>query len=176
VRLRSRAGEADLPIFHWWLKSLAGEDASLADRHRAYVEIPCAKPEDLPLIAPVDRSLPRLTKVRYDTLHRHLRAHLPELRDLGEHFPSPERFAELGFQNLSFTLVGGGRMLIIHGPTKHGLHALWLTSAGFEKSAFWPCDAFPAPILRVNDAGDRIEVVLSRDQKAAMLELLWWGP
>jgi hypothetical protein len=179
VRLRSRAGQAELPIFHWWLKSLAGEGATLADRHRAYVEIPCARPEDLPVIAPADRALPRLAKVRYDTLHRHLRAHLPELRDLGEHFPSPERFAELGFQHLSFALVGGGRMLVIHGPTKHGLHAFWLTLAGFEKSAFWPCDPFPAPILRVNDDSGRIEVVLSRDHQkagAAMFELLWWGP
>jgi hypothetical protein len=185
VRLRSRAGEADLPVFHWWLKSIADADedaphASLADRYRAYVEIPCARPEDLPIIAPADRALPRLGKVRYDTFHKYLRAHLPELRDVGEHFPSPERFADYGFEHLSFTLVGEGRMLVVHGPTKHGLHAFWFTKEGFEKAAFWPSDPFPAPLLRVRrgheEHEERVEIVLSRDEKPIALELLWWGP
>jgi hypothetical protein len=183
VRLRSRAGEAELPVFHWWLKACAqpGEapHASLADRYRAHVEVPCARPEDLPIIAPPDRTLPRLSKIRYDVFYKYLKAHLPELRDVGEAFPSPERFAELRFEHLDFALLGRGRMLLVHGPTKHGLHAFWLTKEGFEKAAFWPCDAFPAPLLRVRhtDAGEeRLEVILSRDGKQLVFELLWWGP
>ena len=184
VHLVSRAGEADLPVFHWWLKSLAdpsgdATQASLADRYRAYVEVPCARPEELPVIAPPERSLPKLTKtVRYDVLYKYLKAHLPELKDLGEAFPSPERFADYAFESLSLELVGGGRMLVMHGPTKQGLHAFWLTKEGFEKAAFWPCDAFPAPILRVKGEGaeQKIEVLISRDGTPSVIELLWWGP
>ena len=175
VRLSSRAGDAELAVFHWWLKSLAGEGGTLADRYRAHVEVPRARPEELPVIAPEDRKLPRLAKVRYDAFYKYIRANLPELRDVGEHFPSPERFEELGFKSLSFLLVGGGRMLVVHGPTAHGLHALWLTKEGFEKAAFWPCDAFPEPILRKKD-DTRLEVVLSQDGALRAFELLWWGP
>jgi hypothetical protein len=72
-------------------------------------------------------------------------------------------------------------MLIVHGPTKHGLHAFWLTRAGFEKSAFWPADAFPAPLLRPKDQhlpldAQKVEVVLSKDGAPVAIELLWWGP
>ncbi len=186
VRLRSRAGEADLPIFHWWLKSLASPEGdlphtTLADRYRAYVEVPCATPESLPILAPPDRALPKLSKgIRYDVLYKYLKAHLPELRDVGEAFPSPERFAAYEFEQLSFSLVGGGRMLVIHGHSKQGLHAFWLTKEGFEKSAFWPCDAFPAPLLRVKPKTDseeeKLEIVLSQDGTARAFELLWWGP
>lgn len=180
VRLVSRAGDASLPVFHWWLKALAdptpdAPHATLADRYRAFVEVPCARPEDLPVIAPEDRSLPRLGKVRYDAFYKYLRAHIPELRDVGEHFPSPERFSDLQFDHLTFTLVGGGRMLVIAGPNKDGLHAFWLTKSGFEKSAFWPCDSFPAPMLR-KKGDDKLEVILSRDGKSVTTELLWWGP
>jgi hypothetical protein len=176
VRLRSRAGEAQLPVFHWWLRSLADEaTATLADRYRAYVEVANAPPETLAPIAPEDRRLPKLEKVRYDTLFKYLRANLPELRFLGDDFPSPERLDELAFKSLSFLLVGGGRMLIIHGPNANGLHAFWLGREGFEKSAFWPCDAFPEPILRKK--GDKLEVILSRDGRTpSSFELLWWGP
>lgn len=195
VHLVSRAGEADLPVFNWWLNALAalsggvgtGEAesaddvrsrASLADRYRAYVEVPCARPEDLPVIAPPDRELPKLAKVRYDAFYKYLRARIPELRDVGDAFPSPERFADLDFKSLSFALVGEGRMLVISGPTAHGLHVFWLTKAGFEKSAFWPCDAFPAPVVRVKGDGpdQRIEVILSKDSAPAVIEMLWWGP
>lgn len=179
VRLRSRAGEAELPIFHWWLKSLADDaPASLADRYRAHVEVPTARPEDLPVIAPPDRKLPKLAKVRYDVLYKYLRANLPELRDVGEHFPSPERLDELAFESLSFFLVGGGRMLLLAGRGKEGLHAFWLTKSGFEKAAFWPCDAFPAPVVRTKGEGEdqKLEVVLSRDGTPLSFELLWWGP
>lgn len=185
IRLVSRAGEAELPIFHWWLKSLADADesistqASLADRYRTWVEVPCAKPEELPVIAPPDRELPKIAKnLRYDVLYKYIKAHLPELKDVGEAFPSPERFADYELASLSFDLVGGGRMLLLHGPTKHGLHAFWLTKLGFEKGAFWPCDSFPAPMLRVKGEGleQKIEVILSRDGKQSVVELLWWGP
>ena len=149
VQLRSRAGEAELAVFHWWLKTLADEDldrgVTLADRYRAHVENPTANPESLPIIAPADRRLPRLVKPRYDTLHKWLKAHLPELRDVGEHFPSPERFEELAFTSLDFVLVGEGRMLLLAGANAHGLHLFWLTTSGFEKSAFFPCDSFPEP-------------------------------
>ena len=78
-------------------------------------------------------------------LYKWTKAHLPELRDLGEHFPSPERFEELAFAWLEFTLVGEGRMLLMAGANAHGLHLFWLTTAGFEKSAFFPGDSFPEP-------------------------------
>ena len=175
VRLSSDAGIGDLTIFHWLLKSLADEaPATLADRYRANVEVPRGKPEDLPIIAPPDRRLPKLAKPRYSSFYQYLKAHIPEVRDVGEDFPSAERFEELGLTSLSFTLVGGGRMLVVAGPSKAGLHAFWLTAQGFVKSAFWPCDSFPEPILRAKD--DKIEVVLSMDTAMQSFELLWWGP
>jgi hypothetical protein len=180
VTLESRAGLCDLAIFQWWLKSLS--DASLdghpgaltlADRYRTHVEIPSARPEDLPVFA-VPRPLPRLAKVRYDTLYKHLRAHLPELRDVGEHFPSPERFEAYGFDALEFELLGGGRMLLLHGAGKAGLHLFWLGPAGFEKAAFFPADPFPAPLVRT--VGEKIIVFAQIEGKSAVHEMLWWGP
>jgi hypothetical protein len=176
VRLQSRAGEADLAVFHWWLKSLAcdPQGATLADRYRAHVEMPCARPEELPVLAPPDRALPRLKSPRYDTLHKYLRAHLPELRDLGEHFPPAERFEAFALQWLDFFLVGGGRMLLLAGASPQGLHLFWLTPAGFEKSAFYPCDALPGPVVRVE--GERVVAMTSAAGKARVQEMLWWGP
>jgi len=181
VHLASRSGEGELPIFHWWLKSLSDDafepgGSSLADRYRAHVEIPCMRPEELPVLVPPDRNLPRLKRPRYDAFYKYLRAHLPELADVGEDFPSPERFAELRFEHLGFLPVGGGRMIVVHGANEHGLHAYWLGKAGFEKSAFWPCDKFPEPILRFAAGTDRLEVHLSLDGKPSSFELLWWGP
>jgi len=71
-------------------------------------------------------------------------------------------------------LVGGGRMLVMWGPSATGLHAFWLTKEGFTKAAFWPCDAFPEPIVRPKD--DKLEVILAKDEKQQAFELLWWGP
>jgi hypothetical protein len=180
VTLESRAGRGDLAVFQWWLKSLtdaslSGEPGALtlADRYRTHVEIPCARPEELPPIA-APRPLPRLAKVRYDTLHKHLRAHLPELRDLGEHFPSPERFDAYGFAALDFHLLGAGRMLLIAGTNAEGVHLFWLGLAGFEKGAFFPADAFPAPIVRVD--GEKLLVLTQVNGKSATHEMLWWGP
>src|SRR6185369_4681082 len=113
VRLTSPAGTGDLAVFQWWLKALSDDEIDkdrLVDRYRTHVEVPTVDPGVLPLIAPPDRRLPRLAKVRYDLLYKHLRAHLPELRDVGADFPSPERFEEMGFQWLDFLLLGEGRM------------------------------------------------------------------
>jgi hypothetical protein len=177
VRLRSRAGEGDLAVFHWWLKSLA-DDAfdgpSLADRYRAHVEVPCAKAEELPIVVATARSLPRLKKPRYDLLYKYLRAHLPELRDLGADFPSAERFEAYGFRWMDFLVLGGGRMVLLAGASAGGLHLFWLSAAGFEKGAFFGCDAFPDPVVRAE--GERV-VVMTREAGAEQVhEMLWWGP
>jgi hypothetical protein len=186
VRLRSRAGEADLALFHWWLKSLADDAlvqagpaapalaATLADRYRAHVEVPCARPEDLPVLVTEVRPLPRLKQPRYDRLHKYLRAHLPELRDLGTDFPTAERFEAYGFRWMDFHVLGGGRMVLCAGASPHGLHLFWLSAAGFEKSAFFECDAFPDPLVRV--AGDHVVTVTQEAGTARMHEMLWWGP
>jgi hypothetical protein len=176
VRLASRAGEADLAVFHWWLKALADEaPVSLGDRYRALVEVPCLRVEDLPRVFPEGRKLPRIAKdVRYDVLHKYLRAHLPELRDLGADFPSPERFAEYRFKWLDFDVLGGGRMLLVHGHNEHGAHLFWVGAGGFEKAAFYACDAFPEHVVKV--AGDTLSLVTSVGGKPAVHEMLWWGP
>jgi hypothetical protein len=178
VHLRSRAGEADLAVLQWWVKTLSDESfdrgITLADRYRAYVENPCATPESLPILAPPDRRLPRLAKPSYDMLHKYLRAHLPEMRDLGEHFPSPERWADFAFSWVDFALVGEGRMLVMSAPNAHGLHLIWLTSSGFDKSVFHPCDSFPEPQVRLDERS--IRAILSVDGKTVVHETLWWGP
>ncbi len=177
VRLESRAGVGDLALFQWWLKALSDDEIDeprLGDRYRVHVELPTAKPEELPPLAPGARRLPRLAKVRYDALHRHLRAHLPELRDLGDHFPSPERFAELGFHWLDFRLIGGGRMLLMHGPTNGGVHLLWLDATGFSASAFFPADALPEH--RIEEDGDKLALIVPVLASEQRHEMLWWGP
>jgi len=174
VRLKSRAGEADLAVFHWWLKSLADDaEATLADRYRAHVEVPCARPEELPRIAP-SRTLPRIAKPRYDVFYKYIKAHLPELRDLGEHFPTPERFEAYRFKWLELALVGDGRMLVVHGPSEGGVAMFWLTAAGFEKSAFWAADSFPEHRVKID--GEKIAVILGVGGKVVTHEMLWWGP
>jgi hypothetical protein len=176
VRLRSRAGEGDLAVFHWWLKSLAdaGQGTTLADRYRAHVEVPCARPEDLPAFVAEGRALPRLKQPRYDLLYKYVRAHVPELRDLGDDFPSPERFEAYAFRWMDALVLGGGRMLLLAGASPHGLHLVWLTAAGFEKSAFFACDAFPDPIVRAD--GERVVVIASEGDATRTHEMLWWGP
>jgi len=183
VRQRSRAGEADLAVFHWWLKSLADDalagtepalGATLADRYRAHVEVPCANAEDLPVMVGGARPLPRLEQPRYDRLGKYLRAHLPELRELGADFPTPERFEAYAFRWMDFHVLGGGRMVLCAGASPSGLHLFWLSAAGFEKSAFFACEAFPDPLVRIEQ--DRI-VTMTRESGAARVhEMLWWGP
>jgi hypothetical protein len=174
VKLSSRAGDAELAVFHWWLKALA-DDAphTLADRYRTLVEVPCAPVDELPIIAADARPLPRLKKPRYDLLYKYLRAHVPELRDVGADFPSPERIEDYRFAWLDFALVGGGRMLVMAGLAEGGLAAFWLTKSGFEKSAFIPCDAFPEPKMELD--GEKLRFVLSVEGKVVAREMLWWG-
>jgi hypothetical protein len=176
VRLRSRAGVADLAIFHWWLKSLSddAQGTTLADRYRAHVEVPCARPEELPVLFHGDRSLPRLREPRYDRLHKYLRAHLPEMRELGNDFPSPDRLESFSLRWLDFHAVGGGRMVLMAGAGKRGLHLFWLSAMGLEKGVFFLCDTFPDPVVRVVAA--RI-IVLAREAGLERThEMLWWGP
>ena len=178
VALSSRAGDAELSILSWLLRALADDEigrGTLGERYRRYVEVPCAEPLALAPFLPEGRALPRLKRPRYDTLHRYLKAHLPELRDVGEHFPSPERFVELDFEWLDFVVLGGGRMLLMHGPASSGVHLLWLDASGFVKSAYHPSDAFPAHVVKVLD-GDRIALIRSLLGKELRDEMLWWGP
>jgi hypothetical protein len=177
VRLRSPAGEGDLTVFHWWLKSLADDEqnTTLADRYRAHVEVPCAGLGALPVfVGGPARALPRLKEPRYDSLHKYLRAHLPEVRDLGRDFPSPERFEAFSLRWLDFHVVGGGRMVILAGASPQGLHLFWMSAAGFDKTVFLPCDAMPGPIVRVD--GERIVAMTSEAGAARIHEMLWWGP
>jgi len=176
VRLDSSAGTADLAVFHWWLKALSDEEIDkgrLVDRYRAHVEVPTFDASKLAPMAPADRRLPRLAKVRYDLLYKHLRAHLPELRDVGKDFPSPERFEEMGFKWLDFALLGDGRMLLLHGPTDRGVHLFWLDATGFTKSAYYPADSFPEH--RVERDGDKVRVIVAIQGKVQVHEMLWWG-
>jgi hypothetical protein len=180
VRLKSRAGDADLAIFHWWLKSLADdtlaleEGARLSDRYRAHVEVPCARADDLPVVVRSTRSLPRLKEPTYDLLHKYLRAHLAEIRDLGRDFPTAERFAAYGFRWVDFVVVGDGRLVLMACASPHGLHLIWLGAGGFEKGAFFACDTFPDPVVRLQ--GERITVMTSEGGNARVHEMLWWGP
>jgi hypothetical protein len=176
VRLVSRAGEADLAVFHWWLKSLAddAQGATLADRYRTHVEVPCARPEELPVLVSAPRSLPRLKKPSYHALHQYVRAHLPELRDLGVDFPTAERFDAFGLKWVEAHVLGGGRMVLFAAASGEGLHLFWLTGAGFDKAVFIPCDAFPEPIVRAND--ERIVALTSEAGATRTHEMLWWGP
>jgi hypothetical protein len=177
VRLQSRAGDAELGVLSWWLRALCDEGlddahAGLAERYRAYVEVPTLAPETLtPIASP--RALPRLTKVRYDTFVKYLKAHLPELRDVGRDFPSPERFEDYRFAWLDFTLVGGGRMLVVSGFGEGGLHAFWLDASGFAKSALFAADAVPEPVCV---DGDKLAFVVSLGGETHVHEVLWWGP
>ncbi len=145
-RAHLERGDGDLAVFHWWLKALSDDEIGkdrLVDRYRTNVEVPTFDASKLAPIAPADRRLPRLTKVRYDLLYKHLRAHLPELRDVGEDFPSPERFEDYGFQWLDFKLVGEGRMLLFYGAAESGLHLIWMDAEGFAKSAYYPPTSSP---------------------------------
>lgn len=176
VRLESKAGTADLAVFQWWLKALSDDEIGkgrLLDRYRTHVEVPTFDASALRPIAPPDRRLPRLSKVRYDLLYKHLRAHLPELRSVGDDFPSPERFEEYKFTSLDFLLLGEGRMLLMWGATKDGVHLFWLDEHGFQKSAFFPADSFPAPMVK--QEGDKLRVLLSLGGKQEVYEMLWWG-
>ncbi len=173
VRLQSRAGIGDLAVFHWWLKSLADPNVTLFDRYRAQVLVPTDAPERLPVIATPGRKFPRLEKTPYHMLHQYLKANLPELRGVGEHFPSAERWEDYHFKWVGFSLLGEGRMLLIHGQNATGAHLFWLTAQGFEKATFFPCDAFPDHRLEVE--GDTLRVHYRNSGQDVAHEMLWWG-
>jgi hypothetical protein len=175
VRLTSPAGESELAIFHWWLKSLSDAEVdrhTLADRYRAHVE-ESFRPESLVPIVAEPRRVPRLAKVRYDTLHKHLRAHLPEMKDLGEHFPSSERFAELGFRYLDFSWLGGTRMLLMHGVGAKGVHLFWLDASGFVKAAYYPAD--PGAEHAIEVEGETVVVRVVVQGRRVDHGMMWWG-
>lgn len=178
VRLRSARGVGDLPLFHWWLKALADLDAgrpTLFDRYRTHVEVPTVDAGAIPVIADPGRRLPRLHKVRYDTLHQHLRAHLPELKTVGDDFPSAARLDELALTRLDFTLVGEGRVLVVHGASRVGIHLFWLDLGGFRSAAFVPTEG--SPIYTLAQEGDMLRLAFASDGgDSSVLEWLWWGP
>jgi hypothetical protein len=177
VRLASPLGEADLAVFHWWLKSLSDSEIdrhTLGDRYRAHVEQPKLRPDSLVPILPAPRPIPRLAKVRYDTLHKHLLAHLPEVRDLGADFPSAERLADLRFRHLDFTWLGGTRMLLVHGPAEQGIHLFWLDEGGFAKAAYYPVEAGSSYEVRLD--GDVLVVTTITGDQRAEHAMMWWGP
>lgn len=180
VHLRSAAGDGDLPVFHWWLKSLSTAvlqspaGARLADRYRAHVEVPSLRSEALPVIVSGERNLPRLSKPSYARLHKYMCAHLPEVRALGDDFPSAERFSAFALKWIDFYVVGGGRNVLLSGASAQGLHLFWLGAGGFEKSAFVAGDPTPDPIVRVHDG--RITATISEGGRPRVREMLWWGP
>jgi hypothetical protein len=181
VTLESRAGKGDLSPFAWWLKSLADAEidrGGLGIRYRAHVERVTARPEDLPPIVRerADRRLPPLRAVRYDLLHKWLVTHLPELRDLGRDFPSAEQLDDIGFLSLEFLLLAGGRLLLMHGRGKAGLHLLWLDYSGFSHALFFPADpGTPHSVTLDPEQRDKLVVRFERDHVPIEHELLYWG-
>lgn len=189
VRLDSPMGTSEIAPFAWLLRSLSDdglEKITLADRYRAHVEVPFEDADAWPVIAPPERRLPRLARVRYDTLFQHLKAHLPELDDFGPDFPSPPRFAELGLTSLDLLLVGGGRALVLYGagreigPGKRGLHLFWMTRSGFSKSAYYEIDVGPEAYRvtagRASNGVETVVVTLLTGGRTVEHEVLWWGP
>jgi hypothetical protein len=184
VFLVSKAGEAELSPFSWWIRSLGDEAfldaaeatplATLGDRYRQYVENAVFDGANLPVWLPTDRRLPKLAKVRYDLMYKHLKAHLPELKDLGADFPSPERFEGYGFKFLHLNVVGDGRMALFHGLGEGGYHLFWVGKNGFEKAAFYPCEAFPEP--KLEEDGEQIRLLVAHDGKTLRHEFFFWGP
>lgn len=181
VELTSKAGTAELAPFSWWLRAMADDEigkGTLADRYRTHVEEPTLDAESWPVFIDPDKRLPRLSRPRYDLLVKYLETHLPELRDLGEHFPSPQRFEELAFKWLEPRVVGGGRAIVLHGPGEKGVHLFWLTKAGFTKAMFFEADEVPEHQVRARRAENGTETVVvmaSREGRAFEQEVLWWG-
>jgi hypothetical protein len=181
VELSSVAGVAELAPLAWWLRSLSDDDVekvTLGDRYRTHVEEPTLDAAAWPVFVPTERRLPRLSRPTYDTLVKYLHAHLPEVGDLGEHFPSPERFVELGFRWIEMLAVGGGRAVLMHGPADRGVHLFWVTKAGFTKAVYVEADAAPEHRVRVEvgAAVERVVLEVSRGGALVRDEMLWWGP
>ncbi len=178
VTLQSRAGRADLAPFHWWLRALSDAEidkGGLSSRYRQYVERPTVDALALPKLVRErpDRALPPLRTVRYDLLHKYLRAHLPELVDLGRDFPSPEELHALGLLELELMVLGEGRMVLMHGRGKRGLHLFWLDHQGFSQAAYFP--ATPGDPHSIEQRGDILIVRFRAGGTDQTHEILWWG-
>ena len=65
-------------------------------------------------------------------------------------------------------------MVLLAGASPAGAHLFWMTAPGFDKSAFFPGDAFPEPVIRV--ASDRIVVLTREGSETRTHEMLWTGP
>lgn len=135
--------------FHWLLKSLADDavdEVALAARWRIHVVMHDLDLDGAPVIAPAKR-LPTLKRPTYDLLVKYLRQHLPELRDVGEGFPSPAEFTAKAYEGLSFERLHGGRVVALHGlvPAEGDrppvVEVSWLTARGFDHADTIPCDA-----------------------------------
>jgi hypothetical protein len=146
VRRRTRGAVAP---FHWVLKSLGDDEVgreTLAWRWRVHVAMASADPSAWPVIAPVSR-LPALKEPTYDLLVKYLHQHLPEVRDVGESFPSPAAFTARRYARLGFESFHGGRVLALHGQcspseeTPSAVEVMWLTAQGYDHADVVPCDA-----------------------------------
>ena len=147
-----RHGGAVSP-FHWLLKSLADDaidDAPLSVRWNVHITMDDVSPDSLPVIAKT-RTLPPLKAPTYDLLVKYIHQHLPELRDVGEGFPSPEAFTAKAYPRLGFEPLHGGRVVALHAqlegesPT---VEITWMTARGFERTETLPCDAGVAYFAR----------------------------
>jgi hypothetical protein len=154
--------------FHWLLKSLADDaidDVPLAARWRIHVAMHDLDLEGLAVIAPA-KKLPGLKRPTYDLLVKYLHQHLPELRDVGEGFPSPAEFTARSFETLSFERLHGGRVVALHGliPAEGErppvVEVSWMTARGFDHADTIPCDPGVAYFARaVSD--ELIEVTVA---------------
>lgn len=178
VEVSGPAGTFELAPFSIWLGVFSGAEidrATLGDRYRTLVEAPTFDGDALPRWT-TPRELPRLKAPRYDLLVKYLQAHLPEVKDLGAHFPGKERFGELAFHTLDFLVVGDGRALVMHGPRDTGIQLFWIGADGFEKSFYLEADTRRPYQLR--DKGPVLELTFHVPSSRApqVQELLWWGP
>ena len=177
VRLDTKIGTCDVAPFSWWLKSLSDEEIDrqqLGPRYRQHVEIPCFDADALPVIVGATERIPRLSFPAYVQLFQHLEAHAPGIRGPGDDFPTAERFGEFKLAWVDFEWLGGGRLLLMHGPGQHGgAHLFWMNSLGFLKSAYYPADR--APNHRVQVEGNVLRVVVSIDGTTRRHEMPWWG-
>ncbi len=182
VELTSKAGVAELSPFSWWLRALSDDEIdrkTLGDRYRTHVEEPTLDVDAWPAFLQSGERLPRIARPRYDTLVKYLQTHLPDVTDLGEHFPSPARFEELSLRWLQPLVIGGGRALLLHGQSDAGVHLFWVTRAGLLKAMFFEADSAPEHRLRIDrtaDGTEKLVVAASRGGAVLDQELLWWGP
>lgn len=143
-----RTGGAVAP-FHWILKALGDDEvdaASLAYRFHVHVELASADVDALPVIE-APRKLPTIRSPTYDLLVKYLRQHLPNLKDVGEGFPTPAELAARRFGTLAFELLHGGRVLALHGQSPprdddgpSTVEVLWLTAHGYDHADVVPSD------------------------------------